>query len=280
MLNSKLMLKVLVGALALVIGCGGPEVDVIKDDLSVPLRPLGGVIGANHMSPADFWQPSTQSALRSLGGGALTGADGSLVATPLLDTAGGRSVLDYTAKCALPPGTSVASASGVTFPGSFGLAPQWTTRGLTTSEQRWVTACLLQHLNGLDISVDIMLEGSHAALDPRAGEDISDFTVKNATMFGNVFVNTLVKAYACVELDLQLACPLDLSLHALERICGASLTCGATVLGLCDLVCTYDGNDDPSCRTMPLLGASYPQAIRTKVRDTDLLELSPGCDVL
>jgi hypothetical protein len=264
---------------ALALGCSGsPDGDFAEEDLRVPVQPLGGVIGANGMDPVDFWAPSARSALRTLGGGALVGTNGALVATPLLDTAGGSSVLEYAVRCALPEGATVTHPSGLTFQGSYGLAPSWTGRGLVTSEQRWVTACLLQHLNGLGATVDVMLEGSHPALDPRPGEDISDFTVKDATMFGNVFVTGLT-AYACFNLDLQPACVLDLSLHTLERICGLSLTCGATILGLCELTCTDDSNGDPSCRPL-LVGPSYPQAIRTKVQDTDLLSLYPGCDLL
>jgi hypothetical protein len=278
MLNFRIMAVALLGAGALAIGCVGPSDDLPEVDLDLPSEPRVGPIGANGMSPADFWVPSAQSALRTLGGGALLGGDGALVATPLLDTAAGRSVLDYAIRCALEGGASVISAGGLSFHGWFGVAPGWTGRGLTASEQRWVSACLFQHQNGLGLHVDIMLEGSLPALDPRPGEDPSQFTVKDATMFGNVFVPGVVTGYACVDLDIQLACPVDLSLTTLQRVCGGSPACGVTFLGLCDSVCDGDANGDPSCHTP--LGLSYPQAIRSKVRDTDLVSLYPGCDVL
>lgn len=263
------------------IGCvGSPEEDLAGGDLLVPLQPLEGPLGANGMSPIDFWTPSTQEALRSLGQTALVGTGGALVATPLLDTGGGRSVLGYAMRCALSQGTTLSAAGGLAFQGLFGLASGWSGRGLTTSEQRWVTACLLQHLNGLGLGVDIMLEGSHPALVPHPVDDISGFTVKDTTMFGNIFVTGLLTAYACIELDIQLTCGLDLSIHTIERLCGLSPVCGVTFLGLCNLICTDSAAGDPTCSVLPLLGPTYAEAIRTKVIDTDLLSLYPGCDLL
>ena len=279
MMPVRSMVVALVGATA--IGCtGAPDSDGIGEEMAVPAEPQAGAVGANGMSPVDFWASSTQSSLRSLGAGALLGAGGALVATPLLDTAGSREILRYVVRCALGEGTTVTSAGGLQFQGSLGLAEGWTAQGLGTSGQRWVTACLLQELNGLGVHVNIMFEGSHPRLDPRPGQDISDYTVKDATMFGNVFVPGLLKAFACIEPDIGLQCGVDLSLHTLERLCGLSPTCGVTFLGLCGLLCTNDAGGDPSCSTAPLVGVSYPQAIRTKIMDTDLLSLIPGCDLL
>lgn len=270
---------ILAGVGMLAMGCSGsPDGDFGPEDLRVPVEPLAGIIGANGLDPVDFWSPSAKTALRDLGGGALIDPSGVLIATPLLDGAGGRSVLEYALRCALPQGATVSSAGGLTFHGSVGLAPAWTGRGLVTSEQRWMTACLLQHLNGVGANVDIVMEGSHSALDPRAGEDTTDFTVKEATMFGNIFINGS-PAYACLNLDVQLLCGLDVSLHTRDRLCGISPTCGVTVLGLCTPACIDDSNGDPSCKAS-LLGPIYPQAIRTKLEDLDLIELYPGCELL
>ena len=255
---------------------GSPEDDLVDGDLAVPLTPLGGPIGANGMSPIDFWGLSTQAALRSLGQQGIAGPGGAIVDTPLLDTAAGRSVLDYVVRCALPTGTTLYGDGGLELHGQIGLASAWTGRGLTTSEQRWMTACLLQHLNGLGAHVEIMLDGAHAALDAVPGVDISEFTVEDATMFGNVFVSGAT-AYACIDLSLDLTCALDLGFLTLERICGLSPTCGLTFLVLCGLHCSYS-DGDPTCYI--LLGPTYTQAIQTRVRDTDLLELYPGCGVL
>ena len=260
------------------IGCAGPpDVDIDGEVLAPPAETLAGPIGANGMNPAHFWAPATQSALRTLGGQALA-SGGALAATPLLDTAGGAGVLGYVVRCALPEGATVTSAGGAAFQGALGLAPDWTGRALTTSEQRWVTACLLQHLNGLAASVPVMLEGSHPALDPRPGESTSAFSVEDITTFGNVFVPALFPAYACFDSLLQDGCGLDLSLHSLTRLCGLAPLCGVTVLGPCALHCTDDGAGDPACQV--LLGPSYPQSIRSSVQDTDLLALYPGCDLL
>jgi hypothetical protein len=265
-------------ASALLIGCAGPpDVDIDGEVLAPPAQALSGPIGANGMNPVNFWAPATQSALRELGGGALV-AGGALAATPLLDSAGGASVLRYVVRCALPEGAIVTSAGGAAFQGAFGLAAGWTDRALDTSEQRWVTACLLQHLNGLGAHVFIMLEGSHAALDPRPGASTSAFSVEDITTFGNVFVPAPSPAYACFDSLLQDGCGLDLSLHSLTRLCGLAPLCGVTVLGPCALHCTDDSAGDPACQA--LVGPSFPQSIRSSVRDTDLLPLYPGCDLL
>lgn len=265
---------------ALATACvGSPDGAPVEIDLRVPPAPLEGPLGVNGMSPADFWAPPVQAALRSLGGGALVGADGALVATPLLDAEAGQRILEHAVQCALPEGTTVEPAAGRGLHGRFGLAPAWAARGLDTAEQRWVTACLLQHLNGLGAHVEILLEGSHPALAPRPGQDISGFTVNDVTMFGNVFVWSPVPAFACIDLDLQLTCGLDLSLYSLARLCGLLPTCGVALVGLCDLVCAEGAGGGLTC-DLPLGAAHYPEAIRSKVRDTDLLSLYPGCDLL
>jgi hypothetical protein len=252
----------------------------IDGSVAVPRAALAGPVGANGLSPVDFWAPSIQADLRDLGDGALLTWGGALVNTDLLDTAGGRSVLEYTIRCALSDGTTV-QRDGYAFEGDLALAPAWTSRGLTTSEQRWMTACLLQHLNGLGASVPIMLEGSHPALVPDEGDDVSEYTIPDTTAFGNLFLPPLLgllpKAYVCLDPGLDLACGAGLSLYTLERICGLSPTCGITVLGLCDLVCTYDEEGDPTC-TAPL-GSTYPQAIVSKLDESLFLSLWPLCEL-
>ena len=89
--------------------------------------------------------------------------------TPLLDTEGGRSVLDYTVRCALTPDQVVYGPDGEAFYGAFGFSPAWTERALDIAEQRWVSACLLARTNALGETVAIELVASHPVIDPWEG---------------------------------------------------------------------------------------------------------------
>lgn len=264
-------------SLALLAGCAAQDAteSTPLDDLSPALvttedRP----VSTNGLNPVDFWAPANQQALRALGGGALLNASGALAPTPLLDTDSGRSVLKYVVRSALPDGVTVTSASGYSFAGARSLAPDWSTRALTASEQRWITASLLDHLNGFGVSVPIMLLGSHPALFTSTGNTPSSYNVGDMTGFGNLFSSTPT-AYVCADLGVTLACGLGASTYTLQRICGLSPTCGAIHLGLCNLFCSHDAQGSPTC--YPLLGSAYSEAISTKVQSTIDLPLSLLC---
>lgn len=269
----------LLSASIAMVGCLAPVDDEIgvNDAIGVPYETMEGPWGNNGLNPVDFWSLSNQQALRSLGAAALRGSSGALVSTSLLDTAGGRSVLSYTIRCALPGGASVQAADGSVFHGELGFAPDWSTRALTTSEQRWMTACLLQHLNGVGQHVTMLMQGSHAVLDPVPGEDYSDYTIGDITTFGNVFEQSLLgyKAWACIDPILDLSCGIGLSTITLERLCGLSPTCGINILGPCGLYCSYSASGDPSCT--PLLGSTYTQAIASKLEESAFISLYPLC---
>lgn len=268
----------LLGASLLAAACGAAPEGAGEDDVDwdIPAAPMDKPIGMNGLDPVDFWTPANQQALRSLGAGALLDGSGALVSTALLDTAGGRSVLGYAIRCALAGGSS-ATGGGYTFEGELGLATAWASRGLTTSEQRWMTACLLQHLNGLGAHVPIMLLGNHPALDSTPGVDGSDFTIPDATAYGNLFASTPA-AYVCANVGLELGCGVGWSTDLLTRLCGLSPTCGVSVLNLCALSCSYDAEGDPTCSV--LLGPTYPESIATRVEETGFLSLYPLCGLL
>lgn len=277
-MNKRFGVVSLMGTILLAAACGaGPGEGAVDGiDWSVEESPMGGPVGLNGLDPADFWAPENQAALRSLGAGALLEGGGELVSTALLDSAGGRSVLGYAIRCALDEGNPVERGD-FTFDGRIGLATAWASRGLTTPEQRWMTACLLQHLNGLGANVPIMLIGSHSALDPVPGEDTSNFNVPDATAYGNLFANT-PKAYVCANVPLDLTCGVGLSTDLLTRLCGLSPTCGVSILNLCALSCSYGAEGDPTCSV--LLGTTYTESIATRVEETGYLSLYPLCSLL
>ena len=68
----------------------------------------------------------------------------------LASTAAKRAQLTYLVRCALPEDIALYAQQGTerfTFRGSMGLAPRWQYEAMTPSEERWVSACLLAHVN-------------------------------------------------------------------------------------------------------------------------------------
>ena|SRR5256885_1958682 len=68
----------------------------------------------------------------------------------LASTAAKRQQLTYLVRCALPEDVTLYADHGTerfTFQGRMGLAPHWLSEAMTPSEERWVSACLLAHVN-------------------------------------------------------------------------------------------------------------------------------------
>lgn len=108
----------------------------------------------------------------------------------LIAAAGGMELFSYIVSCALPEGSVVSATVGGAaheFHGSLGLAPEWESRGLTLSERRWVSACLLARVNAYGMSVQISMRGAEA-LTPTAAER-AEFSVVEGAFYGNVFVS-------------------------------------------------------------------------------------------
>jgi hypothetical protein len=270
MVRSK-VLALCVGCSFVALGCevAGPEQE-----------PLGtaaqAMVWSNGDDPIFFWQPSTQAAVRALALAPLEDGDGALADASLASTASGQLLLHYLVGCALPSGATVYSdAAQMSFDGAVGLAPEWASSPLASVEsQRWMTACLLQTLNGLGVHVPIRLAGSNPALDD-APEDASTYTVPDASMFGNLFLaGGRARAYACTDIALLDGCTVQASLSTLERICGLSPTCGITPLGPCQFSCRGEKTGAMTC-TDPG-GNPYPEAISSWLMTSVALTL-PLC---
>jgi hypothetical protein len=119
----------------------------------------------------------------------------------LASTALKREQLTYLVRCALPEGVEVVTQQGAerfTFPGRIGLAPRWVSEALTPREERWISACLLAHVNAFGKPVPISLRAhppSVPALQASA-EEQQAFTIFEGGFFGNLFTPVPV-AYAC-----------------------------------------------------------------------------------
>jgi hypothetical protein len=204
------------------------------------------VVGIGGLSPACFWHKDTQFALRTLGNQSLVGEDGFLRAAPMLSTSC-KEVLSYLVRCALPAGETVETMSGETYTGSFGLAARWHEAGMANPEKGWVTACMLQHLNGTESGVPFMLEGPNTELD---GARIMEKDVSADSIVGGNLFNAWTapidgppfNAYACVDDGLSEVCGQDAEGALRARMCGdvAASACGLVIVGECSTACTFD----------------------------------------
>src|ERR1044071_1595203 len=108
------------------------------------------------------------------------------------DSARNTIEMQYVVKCAKSSGTTVTwtnPQTGATYswPGLLGLAPTWTNRAMTTTEQQLITACLLAHGNKYGVHVAIAVEGKTASgsVLPQGTGELTTFSVKEAAFFGN-----------------------------------------------------------------------------------------------
>ena len=168
----------------------------------------------------------------------------------------GRELLLYVVRCALAEDDSlIISHNDETYelPGLMGLASDWQQRALTDSEQRWLSACLLGHVNAYGVSVELSLRARD--LVGASAEEAAAFPVYEATFFGNIFLppdngvdndeinndsnSSSLTAYACLGStpDIAMAHAPTRSL----RVCAdPTPDCELETLGYCRDVCeTY-----------------------------------------
>jgi len=104
-------------------------------------------------------------------------------------------------RCALPADVALyADIEGerFTFPGSIGLAPRWLTEAMTLSEERWVSACLLAHVNyfGKHVRISIRVTGVAVPELQASADEQQTYPIFEGGFFGNLFAPTPV-AYTC-----------------------------------------------------------------------------------
>jgi hypothetical protein len=258
-------------------GCAVEQVpEIPDDDIDTSKKPppvvvMDGPDGTNGMLPLCFWDHTTQSALRSIGATKMVDAKGKLrsMSLPLLC----GHVVDYMVRCALPKGSSVTDATGEVHEGAYGLAPSWKTAPLDQKAQRWMTSCMIGHLNGLGQKWPILLSGKHAALVPDPDDDVSAYDLEESAAFGNLFtgkwslLSPAFTAYVCTEQSLLDTCTLTSTVLSL-RLCDAAPLCGLKLLGQCKDVCSDDGAGNWKCSKY-----GYDEVIRVNIRSDDVLLL-------
>lgn len=219
--------------------------------------------------------------------------------TALLNTVEGRELLQYLVRCSLPEGKSLSatvSGTNYTFQGLMGLAPDWEKKPLSMPGRRWVTACLLAHVNGYGIQVPISVRGTHPELTVTQSERDS-YGLQEISFFGDIFAandddEASLPIYACGGSSVQTACGGDAASFRPARSCASADDCEIQFLGAChDLssasadVCgnvLVDGYS--SCHTAPKgpfglwpYGVIYNEVITVYLAPTDFSSFYTSC---
>jgi hypothetical protein len=190
-----------------------------------------------------------------------------LADSSLAVTAAQRAQLTYLVRCALPAGVALyAEQDGTrfTFPGELGLAPRWVDEAMTPREERWVSACLLAHLNAVGASVRISLRATPPPVPALTvtADEAQHFTMFEGGFFGNLFAPEPV-AYTCqgTRLPAQAHDPLwqqRLCTQATGEVSAAGMpitACRLLLTGPCE---------DPASLTVQ--GTVYTEVIFTYLR--------------
>ena len=168
-----------------------------------------------------------------------------------------RSMLSFAVGCALDWTQSVSftvSGTTYTYAGLLGVAPGWTTSGLSATEAGWVSACILARVNLTSAVVEISARGGNVGYDTDLYE-VSDYQIEEGAFWGNAFVDLgSLAAYSCNGVD-QAADDTygDLPLRECAEWDGVASSnrspCGLSYAGLCSTAC--------SSSTAPYTGCSF-----------------------
>jgi hypothetical protein len=168
-----------------------------------------------------------------------------------------RDVLAYAVGCALENTQSISfTVGGIEYSdaGGVGIAPDWTTSPLSTTQAAWVSACVFAHANELSRVIWISVRGDQASLATTAAEQ-AQYPLEEGAFWGNVFVDLgTIAGYSCEGVD-RSANGTDAELSEREcaqwdGITGSNTSpCGLGYAGLCSSVC--------STATAPYAGCSF-----------------------
>ena len=196
------------------------------------------------------------------------------------DTTLRNEVMKYVVACAVPAGESrTYTNSGITYTwqGVLGLAPGWASgNAATLVEEQVVSACMAAHANKFNIHVNISLLGLDGAGNaiPTTSQELTDYGVREACFFGNLFDGSTGVFGANDGLSLA-------SNESTPRVCGLAGTgasasqCSPMVYaGSCSQYCTRDATNTfyTSCSYN---GTTY-RPITTRLRAQDIYRCGDG----
>jgi hypothetical protein len=299
MLNSRIPAGVAAVMCLFSAGClAGESEDGVEEPLGTSSQ---AVISNNRLSLNRLSLNSL--AMKTLSTTKLSPDGATLAETNLMSTSEGRELLVYIVECALPSGATLSGKYGYTtytFKGRLGVAPEWVTTPLTTSGQRWMTACLLAHTNAYNIATPISLRGALPALTATQ-EEKEDFSIEEASFYGNIFTpeDDALSIYACAGEGIQTVCSTEDydedEKHLPRRSCDPDEECKLNVPGACyditpaavDACATVMADGYTSCHSIakPRPGqwsapeADYTEVITVFLRPDDFEEFYEDCDL-
>jgi len=223
----------------------------------------------NGLAPLCLFQTGVLNTLTGLANGAIATSTGTMPTMPSLPAPGALGNCRYIllrdlVKCALSPSQTIYDpADGTAYAGSFGLASSWRMGAMSSTQRRWVTGCLFQHLNGLGVEVSIVLEGNFATITPYAPYE-AVYTLEDSSIWGNVFNYTggAVAVNVCTHPSL-LSCR-DWNGGLNKRICDSEPNCNMVLKGSCSNVCTQSSAGVWTCP-----GFGYNEVVTSRVQAVD-----------
>jgi hypothetical protein len=207
------------------------------DEEAAPELDEAPYITLNALAPAALIDNG--DALSALAGAALNGAT-----TELVDSASGRSLLSYVARCALRAGDKVAfpraGAPDLVYAGTIGLAPGWKWSSLGGQGRRLVTACLMAHVNAVGAHVPISVRSATLRAAPLTEKLL--FPAQEMAVYGDVFAPAAERElFVCFGQAVAqslggsggLGGALGLPTYLDFRMCSVSESCGFHRVGAC-----------------------------------------------
>ena len=259
-------------AALLLVGCGGAPGSQEDPEGEIGIAPSDLVsVNALNMNALNMSAIDTNA----LSMNALSPTNFAAMQAPTTSGALARQLFKYAVSCALEPSQSSSLTwtdewSVVhqdTYRGLLGLAPGWETRPLISSEQAWVSACLIARVNWYGVSVTISARGATSGLNVTDPGELLTYAHEEGAFWGNLFGES-PHAYSCSNV-LQ-----DGFSRSRLRDCAAGhLTSQATVdcgmflrLGSCNGTCipfTNSGGYHPGCRDETGSSAKLSTAVVT-----------------
>jgi hypothetical protein len=211
-----------------------PEPELVTLDL----------ISVNGLSAAAV--EANGSALDALASGPLDGAE-----TTLADTDDGRSLFGYLAGCALAPGESaelpLPDGQSLLAAGKLGFAPGWRDGPIGAVDRRWVSACVIGHVNAFELHVPLSVRA--AVLSGPDAIEAGRYDVQEAAFYGDLFAADPADRHmnACFGYDVAAELGADGDIDGGEdggvgddtldylryRVCSTSDDCGFNRTGAC-----------------------------------------------
>lgn len=190
-------------------------------------------------------------------------------------SAAARRVLASAIGCALDSSQTVTftvSGNAYSYTGGLGIATNWTSSALSSTQAAWVSACVFAHANDQSAVVWLSVRGSQSGLSA-SGAEATDYQIEEGAFWGNAFVNLgSIAAYTCDGVD-QAANDSygDLPYRQCTQWNGVT----GSNMSLCDMI--YAGNCSAVCSTStaPYAGCSFQSGASSGSVVTIFLEGTP-----